>query len=307
MYLANAIVGCALVSFINAQDATMLMQTKVSQSESSVFNFVSISDMSFEALGHMPEDAPAWCKNETELTWTQRKERLQGKATLEWAKIQYKKLLAENQTAPEWMKRIVVEDQNRGKMKWAAAEVKRLKEEGKEVPQWMMQLSLENEKWACRWAACKVTQLTAAGDQDVPQWLLDNAHKGIMEYATARAEEIEAEIQELEQEEQLETALVNAHGDVEVANNRMLARSRTRHKAVSVHQQTSVIEEALQNIDELELAADISVNELPALRKVEHAILKAREELVNMKSVLTNTYDHAIHQNQDAELRAFLK
>jgi len=61
----------------------------------------------------MDEEAPEWCKNETELTWKQRKERMQQHATLQWAKKQAKSLRDENKTMPEWMEKIVTDDENR--------------------------------------------------------------------------------------------------------------------------------------------------------------------------------------------------
>merc|ERR1719382_2417767 len=107
----------------------------------------------------LDEEAPEWCKNETELTWQQRKERMQQHATLQWAKKQATKLRDENQTIPEWMDKIVTDDENRGKLKWAVSEFKRLK---------------EDERWANRWAACKAHELRAQ-KLEVPPWMLDNA------------------------------------------------------------------------------------------------------------------------------------
>merc|ERR1719188_2565617 len=87
----------------------------------------------------LEEDAPEWCKNETELTWKQRKERMQQHATLQWCKKQYRELTEKNESVPEWMEKLVTEDENRGRMKWAVQEAKRLRAEQKEVPQWMVE------------------------------------------------------------------------------------------------------------------------------------------------------------------------
>merc|ERR1719262_1032621 len=64
------------------------------------------------------EDAPEWCRNETNLTWSQRKQRMQQHATLEWAKQEAKKLAATNQSMPGWMDKMITDEANRGRLKW---------------------------------------------------------------------------------------------------------------------------------------------------------------------------------------------
>jgi hypothetical protein len=202
------------------------------------------------AFGPLPSDAPAWCKEEADLTWKQRKERMEQHATLEWAKKQTKRMHEENETVPEWMDKLVSDDEKRGKMKWAVGEGKRLRAEGKEVPQWMADLEAEDGKWANRWAACKSAELKAAGD-DVPLWMAENARKGIMDAAKEKAEELQEEIDELEQEKEEETALVGAQGDVTVASQKLLGRNRKVDSTTVAHQ-THVLEVALDMLNEAE-------------------------------------------------------
>merc|ERR1719440_1814090 len=121
------------------------------------------------------------------------------------------------------MGKIVSNDEKRGKAKWAVQESKQLKSEGKETPKWMDELVVEDAKWASRWAACKAAELREANEL-VPQWMLENGRKGIFEAASEKAAELQEEIDEMEQEKDEESALVDAQGDVDVANQRMLAR-----------------------------------------------------------------------------------
>jgi len=202
------------------------------------------------AFGRLPSDAPSWCKAEADLTWKQRKERMEQHTTLEWAKKQAKRLHEENETVPEWMDKLVSDDEKRGKMKWAVGEVKRLKAEGKEVPQWMTDLEAESARWADRWAACKSAELRAAGE-DVPLWMAENARKGIMEAAKEKAEELQEELDELEEQKAEETALVGAQGDVSLAGQRLLARNR-KASSTTLAQQTHVLEVALEELDTAE-------------------------------------------------------
>jgi len=202
------------------------------------------------AFGPLPTDAPSWCKAEDALTWKQRKERMEQHATLDWAKKQAKRLHEENETAPEWMDKLVSDDEKRGNMKWAVGEGKRLRAEGKEVPQWMADLEAEDQKWANRWAACKSAELRFAAD-DVPQWMVDNARKGIMEAAKEKAEELQEEIDELQEEKEEETALVGAQGDVTVASQKLLSKGRKVDSTTLAHQ-TRVVEVALEMLDEAE-------------------------------------------------------
>merc|ERR1740121_3385850 len=130
-------------------------------------------------------------------------------ATLQWAKKMVKQLRetdGENATIPEWMDKIVSDDENRGKLKWAVTESKRLKAEGKEAPEWMMALVREDDRWANRWAACKANELRAES-MDVPAWMLDNARKGMMEYSSEKAAELQEQIQEVETEKEKDEAL----------------------------------------------------------------------------------------------------
>jgi len=202
------------------------------------------------AFGPLPSDAPAWCKAEADLTWKQRKERMEQHATLDWAKKQARRLHEENETVPEWMDKLVSDDEKRGKMKWAVSEGKRLRAEGKEVPQWMADLEAEEHKWANRWAACKSAELRAAGD-DVPVWMVENGRQGTMEAATEKAEELQEEIDELEEQKQEETALVGAQGDVSVAGQRLLSRSR-KVDSTTLSEQSQVLGVALEMLDEAE-------------------------------------------------------
>merc|ERR1740121_2291196 len=120
--------------------------------------------------GEVMSGAPEWCKNTSELTWKQRKERMQQHATLEWCKGQVKKLREENESIPDWMGKIVGDDQKNGKMKWASAEAKRLIAEEKEVPAWMQDLMNEN------------------------------ARRGIMEYSSEKEANLEEEMEDLSEE-----------------------------------------------------------------------------------------------------------
>merc|ERR1719440_1260637 len=121
------------------------------------------------------------------------------------------------------MGKIVSNDEKRGKAKWAVQESKQLKSEGKETPKWMDELVQEDAKWANRWAAYKAAELKEA-NEEVPQWMLENGRKGIFEAASEKAAELQEEIDEMEEEKDQESALVDAQGDVDVANQRMLAR-----------------------------------------------------------------------------------
>jgi len=227
-----------------------------------------------ETFSSLSEDAPEWCKNETNLSWSQRKQRMQQHATLEWAKQEIKKLRSTNESIPDWMEKIVNDDANRGKMKWASQECKRLKEQGKEVPGWMAELEAMNAKWANRWAACKTAELKSAGDE-VPQWMIDNGRKGIMDYADEKAADLQAEIDALEEAKAKEEALVEAKGDVNIASQRMLATSKVT-RVRSLDQQFHVLELALA-----ELADNDNHHNAPAPRMKQsmHHVKEAYEQL----------------------------
>lgn len=241
------------------------------------------------AFGPLATDAPAWCKAEDALTWKQRKERMEQHATLDWAKTQAKRLHEENETAPEWMNKLVSDDENRGRMKWAVGEVKRMRAEDKEVPQWMTDLETEAFKWSNRWAACTSAKLKAAGD-DVPLWMTENARKGIMDAAKEKAEELQEELDELEQEKEEETALVGAQGDVSVASQKLLARDR-RVNSTSLGSQTHVLEVALEDLGMAEstmhrgIATDDAVFMSDA-HKTKEALWKAKAASTLLANIL---------------------
>jgi hypothetical protein len=213
----------------------------------------------------MDEEAPEWCKNETELTWQQRKERMQQHTTLQWAKRQAAKLRDDKQTIPEWMDKIVTDDENRGRLKWAVSEFKRLKAEGKEAPEWMLALVKEDERWGNRWAACKAHELKAQ-NLEVPAWMLDNARKGIMEYASEKAAEIQEQIQEMEAQKERDDAVVQASGDIQDANHRLLWRARQDARMTCASQLT-VLENEMERFHEAEEKAKEGTIKFPALRQ----------------------------------------
>jgi len=234
----------------------------------------------------LPENAPEWCKSETALTWEEQRRRVSQRATLVWAKQMVKELRETNQTIPKWMDDMVTKDARQGQMKWAVKEVKRLKAEGQEVPEWMAALVEEDSKWANRWAACKVAELKAAGEE-VPVWMVENARKGITDYAAEKAQELQDEIDELDEEKEKELALVHAHGDVVVASEKMLARTRANH-ARSTAQQFNVVQKALE---ELDLAEQEFGRTGGSVHKLKHAIVRAREETDLLNQMLSRKMD----------------
>jgi hypothetical protein len=225
----------------------------------------------------LKEDAPEWCKNETELTWKQRKERMQQHATLQWAKKQAKSLRDENKTMPEWMEKIVTDDENRGKLKWAVSESKRLKAEGKEVPEWMRELVKEDERWGNRWAACKAHELKTL-QEEVPAWMLDNARKGIMEYAEEKAAEISEQIVEVEEEKEKDDAIVQANGDIEAANHQLLYRAK-QNKHMTTASQLNVLEAAMDRFNEAEEEAETGKIKFRQLKQIGTKAQKATATL----------------------------
>jgi hypothetical protein len=230
------------------QDSTFLLQSSASiVGEQLLWVGNSFEEGSF---GILPENAPSWCKNETQLTWKQRKDRMQQHLTLEWSKKMVKQMLEQNETVPEWMDKIVSDDEKRGKAKWAVQESKRMRAEGKETPKWMDELVEEDAKWANRWAACKAAELKEA-NEEVPQWMVENGRKGIMEAATEKAAELQEQIEEMEEEKDEETALVDAQGDVQDASRRMLAKKK-ESSARSVSSQFRLLEGALEELEHAE-------------------------------------------------------
>jgi len=195
-----------------------------------------------------------------------------------------KQMLEQNETVPEWMDKLVSDDEKRGKAKWAAQEVKRLRAEGKDVPQWMADLESEDLKWANRWAACKSAELRAASE-DVPVWMAENARKGILEAAQEKAEELQEQLEELEEEKEEETALVSAEGDVTVANQKLLARSR-RVIGTTLSQQTHVLEVALEELDMAEGQLRRDSTEAGEAKKVKQALWKAKAASSLLRDIL---------------------
>jgi len=237
---------------IAQEDGTFLLQSSASAAGGETLVAEGEEHFSFVegSFGPLPEDAPSWCKNETQLTWAQRKERMQQHQTLEWAKKMVKQMLEQNETVPEWMDKIVSDDERRGKTKWAVQEAKRLKSEGKETPKWMDELVQEDAKWANRWAACKAAELKEA-NEEVPQWMVENGRRGTLEAATERAAELQQEIEEMEEEKDKEAAIVDAQGDVQAAEQRMLAKRRG-FAAKTVSSQFHVLETALEELESAE-------------------------------------------------------
>jgi len=175
----------------------------------------------------LPENAPDWCRSEANLTWEEQRRRVSQRATLVWAKQTVKELREANQTIPKWMDDMVTKDARQGQMKWAVKEAKRLRAENQEVPAWMAALVEEDSKWANRWAACKVAELQVAGEQP-PEWMIENGRKGVFTAATEKLAELQEQIDELEALKEKEVALVQAHGDIRLAERRQLAAHRPR-------------------------------------------------------------------------------
>jgi hypothetical protein len=173
----------------------------------------------------LPESAPEWCKSETALSWEEQRRRVSQRATLVWAKQTVKELRETNQTIPKWMDDMVTRDARQGQMKWAVKEARRLKAENQEVPEWMAALVEEDGKWANRWAACKVAELQFSGEQP-PEWMIENGRKGVFAAASEKLAEIQEQIDELEALKEKEVALVQAHGDIRLAERRQLASHR---------------------------------------------------------------------------------
>jgi len=263
--------GCAAAQ----QDAFSLVQS------SAAVVSLAVAESDTESLdmdkGLLLDPMPEWCKNDTQLTWKQRKERMQQHATLQWAKKQAKALREGNQTMPEWMEKIVTDDENRGKLKWAVSEHKRLKAEGKETPQWMLELVQEDERWGNRWAACKAHELKVK-QEEVPAWMLENARKGITEYAEEKAAEISEQIQEVEEEKAKDDAIVQANGDIEEANHALLYRAK-QNKHMTAASQLNVLEAAMDRFNEAEQEAEEGKIKFQKLKQIGTRARKATETL----------------------------
>jgi len=279
MCFATLLAGGAIAQ----QDSTFLLQSSASAFGEGALVAESEEHFSFVegSFGPLPDSAPAWCKNETQLTWVQRKERMQQHQTLEWAKKMVKQMLEQNETVPEWMDKLVSDDEKRGKTKWAVQESRRLKSEGKETPKWMAELVEEDAKWANRWAACKAAELKEA-NEEVPQWMIENGRKGMLEAATEKAAELQEEIEEMEEEKDKEVAVVDAQGDVQAAEQRMLAKRRG-FAAKTVSSQFHVLEAALEELESAERGMQKDGMSKDSAHRFKQALRKAKtaSELLN--------------------------
>jgi len=274
------LVGCAAAQ----QDATFLVQSIAAVTSLTVTE--SVTESFAKDIGLLLDPVPEWCKNDTQLTWKQRRERMQQHETLQWCKRQSKELTEKNESIPEWMEKLVTADENKGKMKWAVQEATRLKAEQKEVPKYMAELVEEDAKWANRWAACKAAELKAAGE-DAPAWMVENARRGITDYAAEKAQELQEEIDELDEEKEKEMALVRSQGDVVLASEKMLARSKT-NRARSTAQQYNFLQKALE---ELDLAEQEFGRTGANAHKLKHAIIRAEEENNLLNQMISRQMD----------------
>jgi len=226
--------------------------------------------------------APEWCKTTYDLTWKQRKERMLQHATLEWCKGQVKKLREENESIPDWMEKVVGDDEKSGKMKWAAAEAKRMVAEGRELPGWMQDLVKENERWSNRWAACKAAELQAAGEEP-PAWMVENGRKGVLDYASEKQKDLQEQIDELQEEREEEEAVIQADGNATMAEERRLAMQRAVYKK-SAHQQLDVLQAELASVQESEEAWEKDTSASP--KQLKRALKKAQQASVMMEKIL---------------------
>mmetsp|Transcript_10214 Transcript_10214/g.28600 ORF Transcript_10214/g.28600 Transcript_10214/m.28600 type:complete len:305 (+) Transcript_10214:66-980(+) len=296
---ATLLVGGAIAQ----QDSTFLLQSSASKVKGSGTFWNQFGSTFVEgSFGKVPDNAPTWCKNETQLTWAQRKERMQQHQTLEWTKKMVKQMREQNETVPAWMDKMVTDDENRGKTRWAVQESRRLRSEGKEVPKWMDELVEEDAKWANRWAACKAAELREASEE-VPQWMAENGRKGILEAATEKAAELQEEIEEMEDEKEQESALVDTQGDVQAAGQRMLARKRET-SARTVGSQYRLLEAALEELDQAEgemLKERFAGAPAGPTRRFKQALRRAKREsevlnrLLEQKAAVLNSQMSAAH------------
>merc|ERR1740121_3388245 len=137
---------------------------------------------------------------------------------------------------------------------------------------WMAELVAEGARWANRWAACKVAELKQAGEE-APAWMAENARQGVLEYASEKSQELQEEIEELDEEKQKEQALVQSQGDPVEANRRLLARTKKTF-ARSTAQQFRVLQEALEELDQVETEFGRTGGEA---HKLKRAINRAKE------------------------------
>jgi len=223
---------CVLSAGLLAGVASLELQQEMSYGLQQELSYVaslqqemSSSKAFWNMFGALPGNAPDWCRSEGNLTWEEKRRRVEQRATLQWAKQQVKELIEKNQTVPKWMDEMVTRSTKDGQMKWAAKEAKRLKQEKKDAPEWMAALEEEDDKWANRWAACKLSELQFAG-QDPPEWMKENGRKAVYASAMGKLAEIQEQIDELEAMKEKEVALVQARGDIRLAEKRQLLAHR---------------------------------------------------------------------------------
>jgi len=249
-------------------------------------------------FGLVADDAPTWCKNETQLTWTQRKERMQQHNTLQWAKKMVQTIqeaAGPNATIPEWMDKLVSDDEKRGKARWSVQESKRMKAEGKETPRWMDDLVAEDNRWANRWAACKVAQLKAV-NEEAPAWMVENGRKGVMEAATEKAEELQDDIEELDSEKEEEAALVDAHGDATLASQKMLALTKAA-RTTTLSQQIHVLGDMLEELNDAEVEYQIALkkHDTSIVPNVIHDLKRTMRKAEDSAHLLSKMLDRKMH------------
>merc|ERR1719333_1476530 len=122
MAFAKTVLAAVVACRATAQEATMLLQSSAERNSEALGPAIGQLSVVESFGGEVVDDSPEWCKNETQLTWKQRKQRMQQHATLEWCRKQYRELTEKNESVPEWMEKLVTEDENRGRMKWAVQE-----------------------------------------------------------------------------------------------------------------------------------------------------------------------------------------
>mmetsp|Transcript_125200 Transcript_125200/g.340033 ORF Transcript_125200/g.340033 Transcript_125200/m.340033 type:complete len:131 (+) Transcript_125200:1-393(+) len=81
--------------------------------------------------------------------------------------------------------------------------------------------------------------------------MAENGRKGVLEAATEKAAELQEEIDEMEEEKDKEVAVVDAQGDIQAAEQRMLAKKRG-FAAKTVSSQFHVLEAALEELESAE-------------------------------------------------------
>jgi len=225
---AGLLAGVASFQQEMSYQQEMSLATSLQQEMSYVASLqqeMSSSAAFWNMFGALPDDAPDWCRSEEKLSWEEKRHRVEQRATLQWARQQVQGMIEKNQTVPEWMDEMVARSTQQGQMKWAAREARRLRHEKKSVPEWMAAMEEEDDKWANRWAACKVSELEFAGTES-PEWMKDNGRKAVYASAMAKLAEIQEQIDELESLKEKEVALMQARGDIRLAEKRQLLAHR---------------------------------------------------------------------------------